>query len=151
MDRLFLRVLPVKVNENQKRNHYLIFQIKTDRDYEKAKQYYIQHIHGQDILLLLEPWQYKSSKKQIDFLHVIIDIISKETYTPRALVKEGIKEKYYPRREYLGIRVITPTMMLTRREISTAITGAIIEAGELGINIDDYRKEWEKWKQQHPE
>lgn len=123
------------------------FKIVTPADIKSAKVFYSQNIKKQiPLMLTVEKWRMKHTKSQRGLLHAIIDEIAIHTGSDREFIKAGIKEHYGVKVEWKGTRFPKPSSDMNTVEYGMLIDGAIIEAGELGIELTSHKHEWEEYK-----
>jgi hypothetical protein len=94
--------------------------------------------------LILEKWYKKHTKKQRGLFHAIVDKIAIHSGMSDALIKEGIKEQYGVKIAWKDMSIPKPSSMMSTVEYNMLINGAIVEAADMGINVRDYRNEYEQ-------
>lgn len=147
MDRLIIKVIPVPGSPEERAEGILKVRIVTPADLKSARIFYKQNV-PKDIPLqvIIEKWRKKRTRKQENLFHAILREISGETGMDLDILKEGIKQKYGRHMEWQGVSFPVPSRNLNTKEYGRLIDGAIVEAGELEINIRDYKNEWDQFK-----
>jgi len=147
MDKLIIKVVPVPGIPEERSCGIIKFKIITPADVKMARTFYHQNILKEiPLQVIVEKWRKKKTRSQENLFHAIIREISGETGMDLDIVKEGIKQKYGRHMEWQGISFPVPSRNLNTLEYGRLIDGAILEAAEIGLNIRDYKNEWDQWK-----
>lgn len=97
--------------------------------------------------------------RQNAFIHLLFDYFAKQLADTAenlwagitaAHVKEGIKAKYGPRilNPFIeGELIVKPTHLYDTTEIDAIVEGVFVEAGELGVDMSEFVREWERIKE----
>jgi len=149
-----LAILETILNEFDSKNQKgtLRYQVVTPADVESARVFYSDKVKKViPLQLTVEKWRRKHTKNQQGLLHAIIGEIAKETGMDGDLIKDGIKQQYGVKVEWKGARFPKRSRDMDVLEYGMLIDGAIAEAGEQGIDVRNYKHEWEEFKKNQRE
>ena len=115
---------------------------------EKLRQY-----KEKDLLSVeVKKWKPIRTLTQNKFFHLLCQYLASELKMDMALVKEGIKERYGVRVKVFDKLVPKPSHLCNKfEEMSQLIEGVFIEAGEQGIDMTDWIKQWMEIKERRDE
>ena len=99
----------------------------------------------------IKRWKPLRTKIQNNFFHLLCSYIAKKLdmhgEAGLNLVKKGIEEKYGMQVMMFGKLIPKPSHLCNRfEEMNALIEGCFLEAGEAGIDMTDFIKQWEEIK-----
>lgn len=95
----------------------------------------------------IKKWKPIRTLKQNSFEHLLYDYVGCMLGMDPAEVKIGIKEKYGPYIISFDKIAPKPSHLCNIEEISPRIEGCFIEAGDQGIDMREFIKQWQEIKQ----
>lgn len=149
-----LAILETILNEFDKQNQkgVLRYKVVTPADIESARVFYTENMEKPvPLQLTVEKWRKKHTKGQRGLLHAIIGKIARETGMSKNKIKDGIKAQYGVKTEWKGVEFPKSSEDMNTVEYGMLIEGAIVEAGEQGIDVRNYKHEWEEYKRNERE
>lgn len=121
-----------------------IIKFKILEDIDKVRKFVKEKYNPLQVFLVTMQVKGDRSEKQNRLFFAIITRIAKQTGQSKELIKEGLKMEYGPTYAWKGYDLPKSLTLYSKEEFSMIIEGAIKEAMENNVYIDDiitWRKE----------